>query len=58
VPYSGGSCLDGVFWVSPAVQQIITELNGAVSEEDKRVSITKIVTKLRKSQWPLEFTGL
>jgi hypothetical protein len=31
-----------------AVQQIITEFNGAVSEEDKIVAITKIVLNLIK----------
>jgi hypothetical protein len=31
----------------------MTEHNGAVSEEDKIVAITKRVTKLNESQWPL-----
>jgi hypothetical protein len=35
-----------MFEVTTVVQQIMTELNGAVSEEDKIVAITKIVLKL------------
>jgi hypothetical protein len=34
--------------VVTAVQQIMTEFNGAVSEEDKIVAITKIVLNLMK----------
>jgi hypothetical protein len=34
--------------VITAVQQIMTEFNGAVSEEDKIVAITKIVLNLMK----------
>jgi hypothetical protein len=34
--------------VVTAVQEIMTEFNGAVSEEDKRVAITKIVLNLMK----------
>jgi hypothetical protein len=34
--------------VVTAVQQIMTETNGAVSEEDKIVAITKIVLYLMK----------
>jgi hypothetical protein len=37
-----------MFKVVSIVQQIMTELNGAVSEEDKIVAITKIVLKLMK----------
>jgi hypothetical protein len=35
--------LDGVFKVAEIVQEIMTELNEAVSEESKIVAITKIV---------------
>jgi hypothetical protein len=35
-----------MFKVATVVQQIMTELNGAVSEEDKIVAITKIVLNL------------
>jgi hypothetical protein len=34
--------------VVTVLQQIMTELNGAVSEEDKIVTITKIVLNLKK----------
>jgi hypothetical protein len=34
--------------VATVVQQIMTEFNGAVSEEDKIVVITKIVLNLMK----------
>jgi hypothetical protein len=34
--------------VVTVVQQIITDFNGAVSEEDKVVAITKIVLNLMK----------
>jgi hypothetical protein len=34
--------------VVTVVQQIMTEVNGAVSEEEKIVSITKIVLNLMK----------
>jgi hypothetical protein len=34
--------------VVTAVQQIMTEFNGALSEEDKIVAITKIVLNLMK----------
>jgi hypothetical protein len=34
---TGGSSLDGVFRVATSVQRIMTELNGAVSEEEKSV---------------------
>jgi hypothetical protein len=34
--------------VVTVVQQIMTEFNGAVSEEDKIVAITKIVLNLMK----------
>jgi hypothetical protein len=37
-----------MFRVATAVQQIMTELNGAVSEEDKIVDINKIVLHLMK----------
>jgi hypothetical protein len=33
--------------VVTVVQQIMTDFNGAVSEEEKRVAITKIVLNLR-----------
>lgn len=37
---------DGVFRVATAVQEIMTALNGAVSEEDEIVAIIKVVIKL------------
>jgi hypothetical protein len=40
--------LDHMFKVATVVQQITTELNGAVSEEEKIVAITKIVLNLMK----------
>jgi hypothetical protein len=42
------SSLDDMFKVASAVQQIMTELNDAVSEEEKIVVITKIVLNLMK----------
>jgi hypothetical protein len=42
------SSLDDMFKVAAIVQQIMTELNGAVSEENKIVAITKIVLNLIK----------
>jgi hypothetical protein len=36
--------------VVTAVQQIMTEFNGAVSEEDKIVAIAKIVLNLKKQK--------
>jgi hypothetical protein len=41
--------LDNTLRVVTVVQQIMTEFNGAVSEEDKIVAITKIVLNLMKS---------
>jgi hypothetical protein len=40
--------LDNMLRVVTAVQQIMTEFNGALSEEDKIVAITKIVLNLMK----------
>jgi hypothetical protein len=40
--------MDNMLKVISVVQQIMTELSGAVSEEDKIVAITKIVLKLMK----------
>jgi hypothetical protein len=40
--------LDNMLRVVTAVQQIMTEFNGAVSEEDKIVAITKIALNLKK----------
>jgi hypothetical protein len=40
--------LDNMLRVVTVVQQIMTEFNGAVSEEDKIVVITKIVLNLMK----------
>jgi hypothetical protein len=40
--------LDDMFKVATIVQQIMTELNGAVSEEGTIVAITKIVLNLMK----------
>jgi hypothetical protein len=41
--------LDNMFRVASVVQQIMTGLNDAVSEEQKIVAITKIVMKLMSS---------
>jgi hypothetical protein len=41
--------LDNMFRVASVVQQIMTGLNNAVSEEQKIVAITKIVMKLMNS---------
>jgi hypothetical protein len=40
--------LDNMLIVVTVVQQIMTEFNGAVSEEEKIVAITKIVLNLMK----------
>jgi hypothetical protein len=48
--------LDNMIRVITAVQQIMTEFNGAVSEEAKVVAITKIVLSY-EAKWPLEFIG-
>jgi hypothetical protein len=40
--------LDSMVRAVTAVQQIMTEFNGAVSDKDKIVSITAIVLKLMK----------
>jgi hypothetical protein len=40
--------LDNMLRVVTVVQQIMTEFDGAVSEEDKIVAITKIVLSLMK----------
>jgi hypothetical protein len=40
--------LDNMLRVVTVVQQIMTEFNGAVSEEDKIVAITKILLNLMK----------
>jgi hypothetical protein len=40
--------LDDMFKFAAIVQQIMTELSGAVSEENKIVAITKIVLNLNK----------
>jgi hypothetical protein len=43
--------------VASVVEQSITELNGAVSEEAKVVAITKNCSKCNETRWPLESTG-
>jgi hypothetical protein len=40
--------LDNILRVVTAVQQIMTEISGAVTEKDKKVAITKIVLNLMK----------
>jgi hypothetical protein len=47
-PAVSSSSLDDMFKVTAVVQQILTEVNVAVSKEDKIVVITKIVFKLMK----------
>jgi hypothetical protein len=47
-PIVNSQPLDNILRVVTVVQQIVTEFNGAVSEEDKIVAITKIVLNLMK----------
>jgi hypothetical protein len=47
-PNTKNQPLDNMLRVVTVVQQIMTEFNGAVSEEDKIVTITKIVLNLMK----------
>jgi hypothetical protein len=47
-PHENSQPLDSMLRVVTVVQQITTEFNGAVSEEDKIVAITKIVLNLMK----------
>jgi hypothetical protein len=47
-PIVSSQPLDNMLIVATAVQQIMTEFYGAVSEEDKIVAITKIVLNLMK----------
>jgi hypothetical protein len=47
-PHVNSKTLDNMLRVVTVVQQIMTEFNGAVSEEDKIVAITKIVLNLMK----------
>jgi hypothetical protein len=47
-PHVNSQPLDNMLRVATVVQQIMTEFNGAVSEEDKIVAITKIVLNLMK----------
>jgi hypothetical protein len=49
--------LDNMLRVVTVVQQIMTELNSPVSEEDKIVAITKTHTKSFETKWPLESIG-
>jgi hypothetical protein len=48
VPNISGLPLDNMVRIVSAVQQIMTELSGAVSEESKILAITKIVFNLMK----------
>jgi hypothetical protein len=45
---SVNSSISDMFKVATVVQQIMTKINGAVSEEDKIAAITKIVINLMK----------
>jgi hypothetical protein len=45
---ASGSHLDHMFRVVTTVQQIMTEISGAVPEEKKILAITKIVLNLTK----------
>jgi hypothetical protein len=47
-PNVNSTCLDDMVKVATVVQQIMTELNGAVSEEEKIVAITKNGLSLMK----------
>jgi hypothetical protein len=47
-PHVNSQTLGNMLRVATVVQQIMTEFNGAVSEEDKIVAITKIVLNLVK----------
>jgi len=46
-----------MFRVSVVLQQIMTELHDAVSEEENVAVIYKDCPKTYERQWPLEFTG-
>jgi hypothetical protein len=48
-PQAGQQSFDNMLRVVTLVQQIKTEFDGALSEEDKIVAITKIVLNLMKS---------
>jgi hypothetical protein len=47
-PIVSSQPLDNMLSVVTVVQQIMTDINGAVSEKDKIVTITKIVLTLLK----------
>jgi hypothetical protein len=48
-PNANSSSLNDIFKVVAKIfQQIVTELSGAVSEEDRIISLTKIVFKFMK----------
>jgi hypothetical protein len=48
VPTVSSQPLDSMLRVVTVVEQIMAEINGAVSEEEKIVAITKIVLNLMK----------
>jgi hypothetical protein len=47
-PNINSSSLNDMHKIATVVQQIVTGLNGAVSEEDKIVAVTKFILKLTK----------
>jgi hypothetical protein len=48
---------ENILKVAAVVHQIMTESNGAVSEEDKIVAITKKCLNTHEAKCPLEFIG-
>jgi hypothetical protein len=49
--------LDNMFRVTTAVQHIMTQFNGDVSEEAKIVTLTKNYLKSNEAKCPVEFRG-
>jgi hypothetical protein len=57
-PNANSLSVNDIFKVVATIfQQIIRELNGAKSEEDRIMAITKILLKLVKQKCPLEVIG-
>jgi hypothetical protein len=54
VPGTNSSSLDNMFRIK-VLEQIMTQCNGTVTEEEKTVAISKMVIK-HESQWPLVST--
>jgi hypothetical protein len=43
--------------VATTLQQVMTEVNGAESEEERIMASTKKCIKIHKASWPLDFIG-